>query len=211
MNTTLTSGQLSLQLKLFDEKGMTTDRWNKILSSGIFADLCDSNAHLGDRDAVRTALKLGVTMPEIFELEVDYGETYEQMVSVGTYDCRNNDINAKKFPIKGTGRARFQGKLFHFNRVIESPDAITQIEVADTENPWSAGKIEHLLAFGAKFPEEQRKYPIIGLSSVARVGGHRYVPVLWNYGAGRDLRLGWFDDRWGDYCRFLAVRQISAA
>jgi hypothetical protein len=58
METTLTSGQLALQLKVLDEKRMTPDRWNRILSSGIFADLCDPSACLDDRGAVRTALKL---------------------------------------------------------------------------------------------------------------------------------------------------------
>ena len=41
---------------------MTPKRFNRLLGSGFFADLCDVNANLGDRAAFRAALKLGVVM-----------------------------------------------------------------------------------------------------------------------------------------------------
>lgn len=64
MDTTLTSGQLELQLKLFKEKGMTPERWQQILASGFFADLCDANAVLGERDEFRAVLKLIPAAPK---------------------------------------------------------------------------------------------------------------------------------------------------
>jgi hypothetical protein len=57
-DTTHTSGQLKLTLKLLEEKGMTPERFGKLHSSGFFADLCDPSAHLTDRRAFRRALKL---------------------------------------------------------------------------------------------------------------------------------------------------------
>ncbi|MEI6553201.1 MAG: hypothetical protein WCO09_01410, partial [bacterium] len=79
----------------------------------------------------------------------------------------------------------------------------------DLENPWEPAKIENLLAYGAKNPEEQRKFPIVGLGSVGEVGGYRYVPCLRRYVSRRDLGLGCWDGGWRDYYRFLAVRKIK--
>ena len=69
--------------------------------------------------------------------------------------------------------------------------------------------IEALLAYAAKHPDEQRQYPIIGLGSVAGVGGDRYVPYLRRHGARRYLLLSWWDDGWHDFYRFLAVRKLG--
>jgi hypothetical protein len=65
----------------------------------------------------------------------------------------------------------------------------------------------HGLAFGATFPEEQRKYPIACLGSSAQVYGRRLVVCLDWYGAERDL------DRcsWGVYWRVLGVQEVSGA
>src|ERR1700742_2101312 len=42
--------------------------------------------------------------------------------------------------------------------------------------------------------------------SVAKVSGNRNVPALWKNGTKRNLNLNWFDNRWNDNYRFLAVR-----
>lgn len=67
---------------------------------------------------------------------------------------------------------------------------------------------EELLGFAEKYPDEQRKYPIVALGSESDVGGRRRVASLWRDGVGRDLHLGWVDDDgWDCYDRFLAVRK----
>ncbi|MCX6819809.1 MAG: hypothetical protein NT019_00760 [Candidatus Adlerbacteria bacterium] len=208
MDTMMTSGQLALQMKLFDEKGMTPDRWQQILASGIFADLCDKDAVL-DRTAIRAALKLGVAMPtDTFTLDVDYGRTLEDMVAFGRYDWTNSDITAKRFPLKGAGMGKVtvyaEARLFHFDRDISSEKVVEAMKAEG----WEPALIEHLLAFGEKYPEEQRKYPIIGLGSVAQIGDFRYVPCLGRFGRGRNLRLRWWGRGWYGGCRFLAVRPV---
>ena len=67
---------------------------------------------------------------------------------------------------------------------------------------------EELLAFGAKYPDEQRQFPIIALGSVWRdFNGDLCVAYLNRNDSERGLGLDWISDRWGGGCRFLAVRK----
>ena len=143
----------------------------------------------------------------VFRLTVDCGKSLEQMIAAGHYDWKNSDITPKRFPIKGNGVVECEARYFHFNRNIFSEKAIEAMKEAG----WESAQIEHVLSLGATFPEEQRKFPIIGLGSVALVGGDRRVPCLSGDGSGRSLGLYWFVHVWGAYFRFLAVRKVSAA
>jgi hypothetical protein len=119
------------------------------------------------------------------------------------------DITSECFPIVGEGKVEFEDTLFHFDRDISSEDALAEIAKADPKNPWMPAKAENTLTYGAKNPEEQRKYPIVGLGSVAEVGGSSGVLFLREDGSRRRLYLGWFGHDWGSYFRFLAVRKVS--
>ncbi len=67
---------------------------------------------------------------------------------------------------------------------------------------------EELLGFAYKYPDEQRKYPIVALGSVACLRGHRVVEYKWDGVDGRRHQCPrWFDDGWCLHCRFLAVRK----
>lgn len=219
MESIFTDGQLTKFIETMRQKQMTPERFNEILGSGILADVLDPNADLGNRDAVRVALKLDESTgdvknspaSDIFILTVDYSQSLKQMIAAGHYDWKNDDITAKRFPIKGEGVVAYEARYFNFDHNISSEDAKKEIESADTANPWSAAKIEHILSFGAKYPEEQRKYPIPGLGSVAKVYGYRRVPCLRRSGSKRGLGLRWWIGGWGSVCRFLAVRKVSVS
>jgi len=144
-------------------------------------------------------------------ITVDYGKSLEEMIAAGNYDWVNGNITAKKFSIEGTGNVQYEPKVFHFDRYISSEDAVAAIKADDRQNPWEPAKIEGLTAYGTKNPEEQRQYPIIGLGSVAEVGGDRGVPGLGRSGARRSLGLYWWGGGWGGRCRFLAVRNLPSA
>lgn len=148
---------------------------------------------------------------EGFQFTIDYTHKLEAMIAAGRYDWTNSDVTAKRFPLVGEGIIEFESKLFHFDRSVSSEQAVELIKADDTTNPYEPAKIEHLLSFGAKFPEEQRKYPIIGLGSVARVGGRRFVPYLHGSDAERRLDLHWFVFGWSPGCRFLGVRKLPSA
>jgi hypothetical protein len=141
-------------------------------------------------------------------ITIDYSLPLDDMIAAGKYDWKNNDITAKRFPVQGLGIVQFEARLFHFDREISSGKAIESITCNAS---WEPAKIEHLLAFGATYPEEQRQYPIIALGSVAGVSGDRDVPDLDRLGAERDLDLGWWDGGWDGDDRFLAVRKQSSA
>jgi len=143
-------------------------------------------------------------------LTVDYGRSLQQMIASGRYDWINPDITAERFPMVGTGAVPVEARLFQFDRILSSEDAVAAIKATDAENPWEPATIAHLLAFGATHPDEQRQYPIIALGSVAEVHGIRRVPYLCRSGAERGLPLRWWDDGWDDFCRFLAVRNRSS-
>ena len=208
METTHTSQQLMATLKLLEDKGMTPKHFTALLASGILADVVDSNADLGNREAVRAALKLGTVMPETFRLTVDYSQSLEAMIAAGQYDRKNSDIIPKHFPIEGSGIVEFEARYFCFNRRIFSEDVVKkEIEAAG----WKAAKIEHLLSHRKTSPEEQSKFSIIGLGSVALVGGRRVVPCLYRRVSRRCLGLCWFGFDWRGPCRFLAVRKVSAS
>lgn len=204
-------GQLLKLLTTLEQKHATPESVQRAIASGILADVFDPAAKFDDRDAFRAALKLGVLVPDVFRLTVDYGQSLEQMIAAGHYDWKSDDITAKHFPITGKGVVEFEARHFHFDRDISSKNAIKEIEAEDSSNPWSAAKIEHVLSDGKTFPEEQRKFPIVGLGSVAEVLGSRSVPCLGKVGSKRYLFLHSFDRGCSPLCRFLAVRKVSVS
>jgi hypothetical protein len=150
------------------------------------------------------------TLTDQFRLAVDYGLTLPQMIAAGHYGWTNPGITSVRFPTVGTGVGRVEAKLFHFDRYHSSETAVTAIKTTDVENPWRPAKIEHLLSFGVTHPDEQRTYPIVALGSVAEVVDNRHVVYLRRYVAGHRLNLEWWNGDWADYCRFLAVRNLSS-
>ncbi len=149
----------------------------------------------------------GLQGGDIFRLTIDYSLTLEQIIATGQYDWKNDDITAKRFPIKGDGIVEYEARYFHFNRNISSEDAVKEMEAAG----WQPAKIEHALSHGKTFPDEQRKFPIIGLGSVAEVSCSRGVPCLRGSVSERRLGLDWWGDVWSPDYRFLAVRKVSVS
>jgi hypothetical protein len=137
--------------------------------------------------------------------EVDFGQTLEAMIAAGKYDWKNDAITANRFPVEGTGVKTFRNKLFHFGRNISSEDAVTVME----KEKFTPATHVHGLAFGATFPDEQRKYPIACLGSSAQVNGRRLVVYLDGHDAERYLSLFVWDDDWYGYWRFLGVQEVS--
>jgi hypothetical protein len=138
---------------------------------------------------------------------IDHSLSLEAMIAAGKYDWKNDDITAERFPIEGSGTKKFSAKVFHFDRRISSEDAVAAME----KEQFAPATHIHGLAFGAAFPEEQRKYPIACLGSSARVRGSRGVVCLSGGGGGRCLDLCGWRGGWYDRWRFLAVQEVSEA
>jgi hypothetical protein len=95
-------------------------------------------------------------------IAVDYSKSLQNMMADGSYDWVNAAITPKGFPITAVGIVQFETKVFHFNRYVSSEDAVEAITADDRRNFWDPAKIEGLLAYGVKNPNEQRQYPIVG-------------------------------------------------
>ena len=141
---------------------------------------------------------------DTYPLSVNYGMSVEDAVALGRYDWANSDITSKSFSTKRTGKAELTIELVHFNRAISTEDALRELDRMGMRS----AELHKLLAFGEKYPDVQREFPIVALGSV-RQGrdGHRFVPCLDGNGSGRDLRLHWIEGDWSDFYRFAAVRK----
>ncbi len=126
----------------------------------------------------------------------------KDIVTANKYDWTSSDINEKNFPPE-TLVLGSEPKLYHFNRNIASASAIAQMY----KDGYRPGTLGDLLDFGAKNLEEQRKYPIIALGSVALVDGDRCVACLDMGISLRSLFQNGFGNGWGADHRFLGVRK----
>lgn len=215
MQGSVSESQLVKAHAQFDEKGVTGDIFQvSILESGCLSDIAEASVQgsIPDRTRFREFLGLSqiISGPDI--LTVNFDETLDVMIASGHYDLTHGDITPKRFPIKGQGIIQYERKVFHFNRNITSKDAIRLIEIDDKNKPWKVAGIEHILAFGKKNQDGQRKFPIAALGSVGKIGGYPYVPILCVDGALRDIHLlvslRQSDLIWGSGYRFLAVRKF---
>ena len=144
------------------------------------------------------------TASNTYPLSVNYGMSVEDAVKLGRYDWANSDITSRNFPTKRTGKADLTIKFMQFNRAISTEDALRELD----RMGYRPAELHEILAFGEKYPDVQREFPIVALGSVwqGRDGG-RGVPCLSRSGSGRVLHLDWIGDDWNGICRFAAVRK----
>lgn len=214
METTHTSQQLTAFLNLLKAKKTKPDRFTAILGSGILADVLDSDADLSNRDVVRKALGIS----KVFRFKVDYEQSPEQMIAAGRYGDVSNNI-AKRFPIHGKGVVEFEARYFFCNGHGACWEKVAEdIEQKDTTNPWMPAKFEHVLSHGKTFPEEQRKFGIVGLGTKITGSLDFQVPLLYGDDFDRGLSvisgIETDDTSWWSKANvelyFLAVRKVSA-
>ena len=146
----------------------------------------------------------GVATQTLFTVTVDYSKTIEDMVKSGRYDWFNDNITSKNFPTKRAGKTEIIVELVHFNRNIGTDEALKKLD----RMGYRPVELHELLAFGEKYPEIQREFPIVALGSVWRDScGYRALPWLGGRGSRRHLDLSWRAHDWSELCRFAAVRK----
>lgn len=147
-------------------------------------------------------------LPEIYEVEIDYSMSFNQMVIAGRYDTVDKDITADHFPIMGTGIVKARLRLINFIELdIRTADARSRIKKLGFKK---FTNIEHLLAFGAKFPDKQGEFTIVAPhpSWYCTLGQSDVFPCLGEDPDGRSLYLtdgGSANDLWDDKYYFLVV------
>ena len=175
--------------------------------------LLDLTIKLGGKDAAFWYGRLVAVSKEVVEsastilniITIFPNLSLQERITLGKYDWVNPDINDNRFPYNESTVGEWEYDLYHPNRQISSEDAKKEAEV----DGWQVAEVEHLLAFGQAFPEEQRKYPIIALGSVCEVSGVRHVLGLWTDGSRRGLYLDWWRGDWRSSYRFLRVRKTK--
>ena len=143
----------------------------------------------------------------LFHITVNYGLSLKEMIAAGGYDWKNDDITEARFPVPTGSPVELDTELIHFDYDISSENVVAELD----KKGYRPATIHELLAFGAKYPNKQREFPIVALGSVAGVGGDRRVAYLDGGGDGRRLGLGWWVGGWSRSYRFLAVRKVSGS
>lgn len=163
----------------------------------------------------------------IYEIEVDYNLTFEEMLAAGKYDLRKcpwqswdiPSVTASTFPMPKDKERRFslgrhravcklEVTLFHYNKATKHEEVETDMR----ERGFRIPKIEEELAFGAKFPDFQRRFPIVALGTVGSTtlhdSGLGYV-FLHDHKGQRMIAGIATGGNFGETVRFLAVRDPS--
>lgn len=139
-----------------------------------------------------------------YAVTVDYGMNVEDAVRLGRYDWVNENITSRNFPTKRRGTAEVVVELIHLERYVSTEGALRELD----KMGYRPAELHELLAFGEKYPDVQREFPVVAPGSVWQYpGGARGVPCLFRHGSGRSLRLDWVGLDWGGLCRFAAVRK----
>ena len=139
-----------------------------------------------------------------YPVAVDYGKSVEEMVKSGRYDRANRDIASEHFPTKRTRKTESEVELVHLKRRVSTDEALEELDRMGCR----PAELRELLAFGEKYPDVQREFPVVALGSVWQdPGGYRNIPYLYRDGSNRDLLLYWVGDDWSELCRFAAVRK----
>jgi hypothetical protein len=203
--STGTFSQATRALKLIGQQELNAEQL-EILVEGYLTDLVVSikKGDIPPRDTFRKLI--GLPLAE-FITAIDLNMTLEAMIEAGKYVSVNDFITADRFPIKENRAKCLRNKLFHLSRKVSSGDVAVAMKTAN----FIPADHVHGLAFGAKFPEEQCKYPIACLGSSARVDEDRYIVCLDKYRTGRCLQLYDCGGDWDEDFRFLGVQEISDA
>lgn len=168
------------------------------VTNGTYSGICPA-------EAVGQFSVRKVVVEETYNVTVDYTRMLADMIKVGKYDQKDSRIVPMNFRVTGSGTADVKLRLVNFGLDTALEEIEEYLEAAGLQ----PAKIEHLLAFGAKYPDKQREFPIIALGSswVDPADDDRGVPFLGLDGSGRSLYLYWGGRGfgWRGECRFLVL------
>jgi hypothetical protein len=141
---------------------------------------------------------------ELFSVLVNYDLSVREAIEAGDYQAVNASITREKFPSKRHGQVQLELILIRFGSRMTSESVLSELDKGGLR----PAELPEFLAFGAQYPEVQRRFSVIGLGSECRDGrGYRSVPCLYEASEGRYLDLHWWDDGWYSYSRFAAMRK----
>lgn len=125
----------------------------------VFVLLCVATIAIGVASAKGKKVKATMTGP--YRLEVNYAEALEGMVSAGDYQWTGYGEWKENFMVVGTGMQVSEAMLVKFDRNLETSEVLAELWKRNLDPAY----LEHLLAFGEAYPDEQEKYPIVALGA----------------------------------------------
>ena len=139
-----------------------------------------------------------------FRVVVDLDQAFSVMIAEGHYDWKHPDITPEHFSLSGRDLYEVSLELVHLGKMMSTDEVLQELDLRGLR----PARVEELFAFGAAYPEEQRKIPVVALGSIWHSGlGSGSVPYLWCYGLSRRLGLDRVERVWNESDRFLAVRK----
>lgn len=197
----ITARQAGEFARLLEEREVGGDEFQTLFVEGIENVMAWRNGGKVTEDVVELSSPRPAT--EEYSLVIDHGMAIEELVRLGEYDSVNKNITSRNFPTTRTGEEETTAILVHFDRDIESDDAVKELDAIGLR----PAEADETLAFGKQYPDKQRKFPIVGLGSVVQLSGVRYVLYLAGWDGKRGANLRYWDGRWGCDYRFLAFRK----
>lgn len=144
--------------------------------------------------------------PNRFHIAVDRRLTLKEMIRAGSYDLVDGGFD-RYFALGESGYSEHEVRLL--NHALGLPAQTVEVRKQLRDRHYQLPKIEHLLAYGSKYPDKQRKFPIIALGSSVVRNGFRFLPCLdaaeQKGQLLRRLCLVWEGTQWPSHCRFLAL------
>ena len=120
-----------------------------------------------------------------FKVRVDYSKTLAEMVMLGNYDTVDESINDNYFPLQGEGQRAVKVALVNLDKTCSFWGVPKELKKRGLD----LANLEHLLSFGATFPDVQRKFSIFALGTINILGSDCLVPYLTSDDGNRELRL----------------------
>ncbi len=146
--------------------------------------------------------------PNIYPVTIDYTLSYSEMITRGAYDWVKRDINNildAYPPMKEKGVVSVDLELIEFDIPYMGNEILAQLNARGFE----PAKIEHILAFGAEYPEKQCELPIIALGFRWKDENDELCVLRLDEGSEdgrRILNAVWFRLEFSGHNRFLVYR-----
>lgn len=155
---------------------------------------------------VSVGIKALPKLHPVYPVTVNYDLSVEEAVALGKYDhVFPNEVSSKHFKTERNGIAELKITLVCIEENLmtkEIPEKLDQLGYRPAE-------LHELLAFGAKYPDVQRRFPIVALGSIWQESPiiHRSIPWICRDGDGRALGLCSLQAYWCGRNHFAAVHK----
>lgn len=203
-----TLSQAQELLMLFSRDRTKRAQLQKLLESGLLAELARADPEHVDREAFRAALVANKPV-ECYTISVDYYLSLEQMLKEAKLDKVHPDVVELKFPQIKHQVLKMEIQLHHFGCKLCTPDVLAEL----WDRKLQPATLPEILALAAAQPQLQNRFWIAGLGSSSEEKGRLRFPLLYGVEGERGLNLVSRDPdaTWEGECRFAAVSEEPLA